>query len=104
MQKIDPDNLDIRVDTKGGRLYFTVKDNKDAELLYDIHENGDETVIEFTRTFVPEPLRNTGLGTKLVERGIELAKSNNFKIEPTCEFVAHYLKRHPELEGMRSEA
>lgn len=101
MQKIDPDHLDIRVDTNGGRLYFNVKSEKDAELLYNIHEGDNkQTVIEFTRTYVPESLRNTGLGTRLVEKGIEFAKSNNYKIEPTCEFVAHYLENHPELKNM----
>ncbi len=101
MKKISPSSLDIRIDTKRERLYFPVKDSKDVELNYKIHSKGKTNVIEFTETYIPKTLRSIGIATKLAERGIQMAKANNYKVNPTCPFVKTYMNRRPALKDMR---
>lgn len=100
MHKINPDYLDIHVDTKNSRIYFPVVENKDAELLYKLHTESKPTVIEFVSTFVPETLRNQGIGTRLAEKGMRLADANKYEVKPSCPFIESYLDKHPEFQGM----
>ncbi len=101
MKKINPDHLDIRVDTKRGKIYFTIAGDKDAQLRYTLHEDGKNHIVEFTQTYVPEPLRHMGIGTKLVEKGMEFAQANHYLVDPVCPFVEAYLDNHPEFKPMR---
>jgi len=47
-------------------------------------------------TEVPPALEGKGVGTALVQKTLQFAKDNNYKIVPLCPFVQAYLKRHPE--------
>jgi len=101
MKKIDPDRLDIRIDTRHGRLYSPVRENRDAQLHFMLHDNGKFYVIEFTHTYVPEPLRNLGIATKLAEKGMQLARANNYQVDLSCPFVKAFMEKHPEFKSMR---
>ncbi|MEZ4955168.1 MAG: GNAT family N-acetyltransferase [Saprospiraceae bacterium] len=103
MQKINSAYLDIHVDTKNNRIFFPVKDHNDAELHYKLHTDTMPTVMEFKSTFVPEQFRNQGIGSQLVEKGMRLAKANQYGVKATCPFVEHYLGQHPEFQPMRAE-
>ena len=101
MKKINIDHLDIHVDTKESRLFFPIKDSQDAELKYRLHTERKPTVIEFTETYVPETLRQQGLGSKLAERGMRLAEANKYNVKATCSFVEDYLSKHPEFQSLQ---
>jgi predicted GNAT family acetyltransferase len=45
---------------------------------------------------VPEALRGTGAGLRLVERLVADARAEGFKIMPLCPFVNAQRARHPE--------
>ena len=47
-------------------------------------------------TEVPDALSGKGVGTAIVQKTLEYAKENNYKIIPICPFVQSYLKRHQE--------
>ena len=49
--------------------------------------------IDFTRTFVPEPLRGRGIAEKLVRTGIGWAREQGFKMTASCWYVSRILKR-----------
>ncbi|MEJ5976977.1 GNAT family N-acetyltransferase [Novosphingobium sp. PS1R-30] len=74
---------------------------------YRAHVPGTETVGRLTwvdakgvkvadHTLVPPEIGNRGIAAKLVERMIEDARTEGFKINPLCSYVAVAFKRHPE--------
>ncbi|MCB0668507.1 MAG: N-acetyltransferase [Saprospiraceae bacterium] len=96
---IDPERLEIRVDTKDSRLHIPMKEASDAQLNYRFENSGKDTVIHFHDIFVPEILRNRGVGTRLVWEGMQYAQANGFKVSTSCDFVQKYLDRHPEFNS-----
>jgi predicted GNAT family acetyltransferase len=52
--------------------------------------------ITFTHTLVPQALRGRGLGTRLVEAGLALARERGLKVIPVCPFFVAYLRAHPQ--------
>ena len=51
---------------------------------------------------VPPALRGQGIAARLVEALIEDARSEGFKIIPTCSYVAAQFDRHPEWADLRA--
>lgn len=94
---IDPDVLEIRVDTSGNRLHIPMKEATDAQLKYEIRDERRNTVIHFGDIFVPEILRKKGIGTRLVWEGMQYARSNGYLVSTSCDFIQKYLDRHPEF-------
>ncbi|QHJ69282.1 MULTISPECIES: GNAT family N-acetyltransferase [Planococcaceae] len=59
----------------------------------------DVMVVE--HTFVNENMRNQGLAKKLVDRAVEYARENEYKIEPVCSYVATVFDRYDEYEDVK---
>ena len=59
---------------------------EEGEAYLSYRERGDDR-LDFTRTFVPPPHRNQGIGEALVVEGIEHARSEGKRVIPTCPFV-----------------
>ncbi len=72
--------------------FFIKIDENEGHLKYQ----KDGNVLDFHHTYVPEEFRGHGIASKIVESALEYAKNNNFKVKPTCPFVADYIKRHNE--------
>ena len=51
-------------------------------------------------TEVPTALEGNGAGSAIVQKALQYAKDNNYKIVPICPFVQSYLKRHKEWNDM----
>ncbi len=47
-------------------------------------------------TEVPPAFEGKGVGTTLVEKALQYAKENNYKIVPLCDFIQSYLEEHKE--------
>ena len=47
-------------------------------------------------TEVPPALEGKGVAGAIVQKALQYAKDNNYKIVPICPFVQSYLKRHKE--------
>jgi len=47
-------------------------------------------------TEVPPALKGKGAASAIVQKALQYAKDNNYKIIPICPFVQSYLKRHQE--------
>jgi len=47
-------------------------------------------------TEVPPALEDKGVGSAIVQKALQYAKDNDFKIVPICPFVQSYLKSHLE--------
>ncbi|MCB0670098.1 MAG: N-acetyltransferase [Saprospiraceae bacterium] len=100
MQKKHPDYLDFRVDPKNSRIFAPVTDEEDIELRYNLITDTQPTTMEFTYTFVPEPIRRQGIASQLVLKGLRLAKKSNYKVKASCPFVEHFLEKHSEFQPM----
>ena len=57
-------------------------------------------IIIFTHTGVPPAIGNRGLGSRLVETGLNYARENGLKARSTCWFVSKYIRRHPEYQDL----
>lgn len=57
-------------------------------------------IIIFTHTGVPPAIGNRGLGSKLVETGLNYARENGLKVRSTCWFVSKYIRRHGEYQDL----
>lgn len=58
-------------------------------------------VIEHTR--VSESLKGQGIGGRLVETVVELARKEGVKILPHCSYARAYLKKKPEHEDLLAQ-
>jgi predicted GNAT family acetyltransferase len=57
-------------------------------------------IIIFTHTGVPPAIGNRGLGSKLVETGLNYARENDLKVRSTCWFVSKYIRRNSEYQDL----
>jgi predicted GNAT family acetyltransferase len=53
--------------------------------------------IVFTHTEVEKEFEGKGVGSKLANGALTLAKDRGLRIVAQCPFIAAYLKKHPEL-------
>jgi uncharacterized protein len=78
-------------DAKG--RYTLVVEGRESELTYT---RLAQTQVIANHTGVPDALSGRGIGTKLVERLVEDARAEGFRIVPLCPFVAVQARKHPE--------
>jgi predicted GNAT family acetyltransferase len=70
----------------------------EAELTF---ERVSPSLIVADHTLTPVSLRGRGIATVLVERMVADARSEGFKIRPTCPFVVAQFDRHPDWADLR---
>lgn len=68
-------------------------DGRESVLQYRLLglESGRPTAVDFTRTYVPEELRDQGLAEALVRHGLAWARQQNYRIEASCWYVQKFL-------------
>lgn len=57
-------------------------------------------IIIFTHTGVPPAIGGRGLGSRLVETGLDYARENGLKVRSLCWFVSKYIRIHPEYQEL----
>ena len=60
----------------------------------------DNDALFLIHTEVPAALEGKGAGSAIVQKALQYAKDNNYKIVPICPFVQSYLKRHKKWNYM----
>ena len=56
--------------------------------------------IRLVHTEVPKELGGRGIGSILAKAVLENVRAQGLKVEAQCEFLAGYIKKHPEFAGM----
>ena len=93
--------LDIQHHPEDQQFTLSIADVGDAVLQYRILEREDVDVMDFHHTFVPEEVRDHGIGRSLVKRGLHYAQKHGYKVRGTCPFVEDFLDEHPEYNMIR---
>ena len=61
-----------------------------------------ENVRVADHTLVPRPIGGQGVAAKLVERLVEDAREQGFRIDPQCSYVARKFERNPEWSDLKA--
>lgn len=56
--------------------------------------------IVFTHTEISEEFEGRGLGSRLVREALDSARAAGVTVTSLCDFVADYIRRHPEYEDL----
>jgi hypothetical protein len=83
----------------------TVQDNREQHR-FEVHVDGtvagfadyrlrDDT-ITFTHTEVGDEYEGEGLGSRLAAAALDAARDAGLAVIPSCDFIASYVKEHPE--------
>jgi predicted GNAT family acetyltransferase len=94
----DPD-LKVHDNSAAGRIEATVA----GETGYAEYRLSPGT-ITFTHTRVPEDLRGRGIGTRLIECGLALARERGLQVLPVCPFFRAYMRTHPDTQDLLGAA
>ena len=60
--------------------------------------------IMFTHTEVPEAYEGRGIGTRLIEFALAVARERGLQVIPICPFFAAYMKAHAEVQDLLTPA
>lgn len=60
--------------------------------------NGDLLVLPHTE--VPHALRGQGVAGELVAATLGWAREQGLRVQPSCSYVAAYMRRHPETQDL----
>ena len=72
---------------------------------FAVHVDGDVAELEYRRrnhrlllihTEVPQQLEGRGIGSRLVQAGIDHARRDGLTLVPHCRFAASWIRRHPD--------
>lgn len=83
--------------------------NNTSENRYEMEVEGQKAyvdyrtypdVVELTYTYVPASCRGKQTGSKLVESVLEHVRAQRLKVIPRCGFIAQWIRKHPEWEGI----
>ena len=91
----DPEITREENDSKG--RYMPRQEGGTAELTYS-RLGGAAIIIDHTA--VPDALRGTGAGRRLVERAVADARAEGRKIVPLCPFTKAQIDRTPEWQDV----
>lgn len=57
-------------------------------------------LITFTHTGVPSAIEGRGIGSRLVETGLNYARENGLRVRSMCWFVSKYIRHNPEYQDL----
>jgi predicted GNAT family acetyltransferase len=72
----------------------------DGATAYLSYREAPGHVLELDQTYVPRPARGGGIASQLTARALNFARTEGYKVVPSCPFVAAYVDRHPEYRDL----
>jgi hypothetical protein len=96
---MNDDDLQVRDNPAASRIEATVE----GQTGYAEYQLNPGT-ITFTHTRVPENLRGRGIGTRLIETGLALARARGLEVLPVCPFFRAYMRTHADSQALLGAA
>ncbi len=92
--------LKYTLDQGAGRLCLVDDETSEEKgfLSYEVSPTG---VADAQHTVVKPAYRGQGVAEELAKAFFVLAQEHGWQVRPSCSYVARYMDRHPELEGLR---
>lgn len=75
-----------------------VQQHGEVQALLTYRRDGD--LIDFTHTNVPPSLGGQGIAGRIVKAGLDYAREAGLRVRPSCSYVRHYIKKHPEYADL----
>jgi hypothetical protein len=85
--------------TDRGRYFIKLSPDAEAEMTF---RKADNNTIVVDHTGVPPAFEGRGIAAKLVNKMIEDARKDGFKITPLCSYVVAQFRRHPEWADLHA--
>lgn len=94
--------MEIKISESSGNGIVFISDGRNnlAEMTWV--KGGDDYII-VDHTMVDDSLRGQGVGRKLLDRIVQLARKRNLKIQPLCPFVVATFKKVEEIRDVLYE-
>ncbi len=92
---IDPNQLEVKHNPEEKRFKVVLED-KIAMVEYMMGGNN----IVFTHTEVPSEFEGMGIANKMAHVALQYAKTEGYKIQALCPFIAAYVRKHPEYHSI----
>ena len=73
----------------------------DGQTGYLEYERAGEVMV-ITHTIVPPAIGGRGIAGRLVQAAVEHARGEGMKVDPRCSYADAWMRRHPELDGLRA--
>lgn len=86
----------MHIQRKDGRFHSKFYVEEDGSEVAEIVYTKKDDVLVIEHTEVDEALRGRNMGYELVEKVVEYARENKFKIEPVCPFAAAVFEKKEE--------
>lgn len=96
----DAPRIEREDNARAGRYVARLSDGAEAEMTY--RRVADDKLV-FDHTLVPPQFRGHGVAARLMNRAIDDARSEGFRIVPVCSYVAAQFRRHPEWSDLLAE-
>jgi predicted GNAT family acetyltransferase len=82
-----------------GRYFIKLSPDAEAEMTF---RKADNNTIVVDHTGVPPAFEGRGIAAKLVNKMIQDARKDGFKITPLCSYVVAQFRRHPEWADLHA--
>jgi len=86
---MEPANYDVK--HTSSVIYMKLPDGSKAYIKYSV-ENG---VMKLISTYTPPQHRGKGIAGVLMRYALDMARKNNWLIEPICSYAIHYFMKNP---------
>lgn len=93
---IDLDSLQVKNNADSDRFEVQLGDDI-GFITYRKLRNGTYVLLH---TEVPAAYNGQGVAGKLTHDALEMIRAEGGKAVPECEYVKHYLERHPEYDDL----
>jgi predicted GNAT family acetyltransferase len=91
------ETVNIELNEKNGNFNITSEGRKVALMTF-VFAGPDKIIIDHTE--VSPAFNGKGLGKKLVEKAVEVAREKNWKIIPLCPFAKKTFDRNPQFNDV----
>ena len=83
----EPEAARFAIDVEGALAFLTYRERAGR-------------ILDFDHTFVPQALRGGGIASRLTAHALGFARDHDYRVVPSCPFVAAYMERHPEYRDL----